>query len=153
MTKLSTVIAALSLVSLTACGTMNDGPRTSDNTYNNSNNNNNYTSSGNGVVESITVVDANNNQGIGVGAVAGGVIGGVLGNQVGKGDGNTAATIAGAAGGAYVGHQIEKSNRRNSAYRLTVRMNNGDRQTFIEETNSFKVGDYVRVENGKIYRR
>ena len=98
MTKLSTVIAALSLASLTACGTMNDGPRTSDNTYNN--NNSNYASSGNGVVESITVVDANNKQGVGVGAVAGGVIGGVLGNQVGKGDGNTAATIAGAAGGA-----------------------------------------------------
>lgn len=153
MTKLSTVLAALSLVSLTACGTMNDGPRTSDSNYNNNNNNNNYASSGNGVVESITIVDANNKQGIGVGAVAGGVIGGVLGNQVGKGDGNTAATIAGAAGGAYVGHQIEKSKRQNSAYRLTVRMNNGDRQTFIEEANAFKVGDYVRVENGKLYRR
>lgn len=91
--------------------------------------------------------------GFGLGSVAGAVIGGVAGHQVGGGSGNTAATIAGAAGGAYIGHQLEKRKQAASAYRITVRMENGDYQTLIQPSiGDLRVGDRVRIENGALQR-
>ena len=91
--------------------------------------------------------------GIGLGSVAGAVIGGVAGHQVGSGSGNTAATIAGAAGGAYIGHQLEKRKQATSAYRITVRMENGAYQTLIQPSiGDLRVGDRVRIENGALQR-
>lgn len=91
--------------------------------------------------------------GIGLGSVAGAVIGGVAGHQVGSGSGNTAATIAGAAGGAYIGHQLEKRNQTASAYRITVRMENGAYQTLTQPSiGDLRVGDRVRIENGALQR-
>jgi len=93
--------------------------------------------SGNGVVESVSVV--NQDKGIGLGTVAGGVIVGVLGNQVGSGRGQTAATIAGVAGGAYAGHELEQRRQGNSnAQQVTVRMNDGSRQTLVDESSTFR---------------
>jgi outer membrane lipoprotein SlyB len=91
--------------------------------------------------------------GIGLGTVAGAVIGGVAGRQVGSGSGNTAATIAGAAGGAYIGHQLEKRKQAENAYRITVRMENGDYQTLIQPSiGDLRVGDRVRIDNGVLQR-
>jgi outer membrane lipoprotein SlyB len=91
--------------------------------------------------------------GIGLGTVAGAVIGGVAGHQVGSGSGNTAATIAGAAGGAYIGHQLEKRKQAENAYRITVRMENGDYQTLIQPSiGDLRVGDRVRIDNGVLQR-
>ena len=91
--------------------------------------------------------------GIGLGSVAGAVIGGVAGHQVGSGSGNTAATIAGAAGGAYIGPQLEKGKQAENAYRISVRMENGDYQTLIQPSiGDLRVGDRVRIDNGVLQR-
>ena len=94
-------------------------------------------------------------QGSGAGAIAGGVLGGVLGHQVGNGRGKDVATVAGVAGGAYVGHQVEKKSKETTQYRVMVKME--DTQTlrtfiFNSET-AYKVGDNVKVVNGKLSRR
>jgi len=107
---------------------------------------------GYGVVESIRVVETSN-EGIGVGTVAGGVVGGLIGSQIGGGRGQTAATVAGVAGGAYVGHQIEKSHRTASSYEITIRMNDGSYQSFLDDTGAYRVGEPVRVFNGRLEHR
>ena len=113
--------------------------------------------SGYGVVQSIDLVQQQQQNsgiagtGIGVGAIAGAVVGGILGNQVGGGVGNTAATVLGAAGGAYAGNEVEKRNQpqTTSAYKLTVRMNDGSYQTLTQNSNAdVRVGDRVVIENG-----
>ncbi|MEO8409111.1 MAG: glycine zipper 2TM domain-containing protein [Propionivibrio sp.] len=114
--------------------------------------------SGYGVVESIEIIQDENTgiggSGVGVGAVAGAVVGGIVGSQIGSGRGNTAATIAGAAGGAYVGHEIEKSQRLSSTqYKITVRMNNGSYQSLLQDTDAgLRVGERVRIEDGLVRR-
>ena len=89
----------------------------------------------------------------GVGAVAGGVLGGVLGHQVGSGRGNTAATILGAGAGAYAGHEIEKSRTSKTTYRVVVKMENGKTRQFdFARETGYRIGDKVRVRNGKLTR-
>ena len=90
----------------------------------------------------------------GAGAVIGGIAGGVLGHQIGSGRGNTAATVAGAAGGAYAGHQIEKNKNKKTTYQVVVHMEDGKTRTFdYAEVTAFKVGDKVKVSNGKLQRQ
>lgn len=93
-------------------------------------------------------------QASGVGAVAGGVLGGVLGHQVGSGRGKDVATVAGAAGGAYVGHQVEKKNNEKTEFQVIVKMEEGNTRTFTfgSET-QFRVGDKIKVVNGKLQRQ
>jgi outer membrane lipoprotein SlyB len=83
-----------------------------------------------------------------------GGIGGVVGNQIGAGRGNTVATVAGVAGGAYVGHEIDgRQAAAAEAYRITVRMENGENQVLTQSANmGFRVGDRVRLDNGKLER-
>jgi len=90
-------------------------------------------------------------EGSGIGAVAGGVTGAVLGRQVGNGRGRTIATVVGAVGGAVAGHQIEKRVRTNTAYEVSVRMEDGSVRTVTETTQpTWRNGDKVRIENGRI---
>jgi outer membrane lipoprotein SlyB len=108
-----------------------------------------------GVVDSIQTVQAAAGQSSGLGAVAGGVVGGVLGNQVGGGSGRTAATAAGIVGGALAGNEIEKSRSANtrSAYQIGIRLQGGGYQTVTQDTTAdLRVGDRVRIENGRAYR-
>lgn len=112
-----------------------------------------------GVVQSIDLVQQEATSGmggIGAGAIAGAVVGGILGNQVGGGSGKTAATVLGAAGGAYAGHTLEKNNQANqqvSAYKFTVRLNNGSYQTVTQSTTGdIRVGDRVQIDNGTLRR-
>ena len=113
---------------------------------------------GYGVVQSIELVQQENNgiagSGIGLGTIAGAVIGGVLGNQVGAGRGNAVATVAGAAGGAYVGHELEnRQTQRVDVHKITLRMSDGSYQTSMQNTTAdFRVGDRVRFENGNLSR-
>jgi len=88
-------------------------------------------------------------EGSGVGAVAGGVVGGVIGNQFGHGTGRTAATVLGAAGGALAGHEVEKNVRTRTAYRVTVRMDDGSYRTF-SQTAPARLGERVRVADGTL---
>ena len=105
-----------------------------------------------GVVEAIDWYRDGTSAPTGLGAVLGGVAGGVLGHQIGSGRGNTAATIAGAVGGALVGNQIERSNPRDR-YRIVVRLDNGASLAMSEiGEGELRVGDRVRVVNGRVYR-
>jgi uncharacterized protein YcfJ len=93
-------------------------------------------------------------EGSGAGAVVGGVLGGVLGHQVGSGRGNTAATIVGAGAGAYAGNQVEKNQKTTTSYRVFVTLEGGATKyfTFAEPT-SYRVGDKVKVIDGKLVRQ
>ena len=117
----------------------------------------------------------NSGAGGGGGALVGGVIGGVIGNQVGKGGGRTAATVIGAVGGALVGAEIERQNQqqqqqqqygRNEPYgygsgrqrervifHVLVRLEDRSEQWFdFERVDGLRVGDRVRIENGRLQR-
>jgi outer membrane lipoprotein SlyB len=101
-----------------------------------------------GVVESIRYVEQAG-QASGVGLVAGGVLGGVLGHQIGSGRGNTVATVAGAAGGAYVGNQVEKNKNKKAYYSVTVKLDNGKRQTLsMDNAPAVKEGERVKIVDG-----
>ena len=105
----------------------------------------------------------------GGGALVGGVIGGVIGNQVGKGSGRAAATVIGAVGGALLGSEIERQNqqppypqnapyarngqRERSIFHVLVRLDNRSEEWFdFERIDGLRVGDRVRIENGRLQR-
>ena len=105
-----------------------------------------------GVVEHIDLYREGGGSPTGLGAVLGGLAGGVIGHQIGSGRGNTVGTIVGALGGAYVGNEIQKSSQQDR-YRITVRLDGGARLE-LEEVGEgeLRVGDRVRVVNGRAYR-
>ena len=89
----------------------------------------------------------------GAGAVVGGIIGGVLGHQVGSGRGNDVATAAGAIGGAVAGNEIEKRRNDDEYYRVVVRFQDGREAAFNQpSTEGLRVGDRVRVADGRLFR-
>jgi len=105
-----------------------------------------------GVIDVIEITRSSSD-GIGAGAVIGGVVGGVLGHQVGGGTGKDVATVAGVVGGAMVGHEIEKGNKQQEAYRIRVRLDNGGYQTVTQQSiNDLRVGDRVLIENDRVSR-
>ena len=106
-----------------------------------------------GTVADVKVVKQKG-EGSGLGAVAGGVVGGVLGHQIGSGRGNTAATVVGAGAGAYAGHEIEKNQKSTTSHQVVVKLDNGNTRTFnFNSATSYKVGDKVRIVDGKLTRR
>jgi outer membrane lipoprotein SlyB len=93
-------------------------------------------------------------EGTGLGAVTGGVLGGVLGHQIGGGRGKDVATVAGAAGGAYAGHQTEKNMKSRLRYQVGVKLESGQSRTFtFNSATSYKVGDRIKVDAGKLVRQ
>jgi outer membrane lipoprotein SlyB len=93
-------------------------------------------------------------EGTGLGAVTGGVLGGVLGHQIGGGRGKDVATVAGAAGGAYAGHQTEKNMKSRLRYQVAVKLESGQSRTFtFNSATSYKVGDRIKVDAGKLVRQ
>ncbi len=106
-----------------------------------------------GVVDSIESTRAGSDNNAVAGTIIGGVVGGVLGHQIGSGTGNSVATVAGAVGGAVVGHEIGKGNADRETYRLRVRLDNGIYQTLTQASiGDLRVGDSVRIEDGRAYR-
>ena len=105
-----------------------------------------------GRVESVQAVETPG-KASGVGAVAGGVGGAVVGNQFGKGNGRTAMTVLGAAGGAVAGHLIEKQVRKETSYRVNVRMDDGSTRSFpASGPGAYANGERVRIDNGALVR-
>lgn len=105
-----------------------------------------------GTIDSITVTRGASS-GMGAGAVVGGVVGGLLGNQVGSGSGRTAATAAGAIAGAMVGNEVQKNRNERDMFQISVRMDNGDYRTVVQDSVSdLRVGNRVRVVDGRVYR-
>lgn len=106
-----------------------------------------------GVIEAINAVEVKGKTS-GVGAVAGGVAGGVLGNQFGHGTGRALLTVGGAAGGAFAGDAIEGNMKKHTAWRVTVRLEDGSVRTLQQSTQPpFAVGDRVRIVNGNAIER
>ena len=105
-----------------------------------------------GRVEAVTPVEEQG-QASGVGVVAGAVLGGVLGNQIGGGSGRKLATVAGAVGGGFAGNEVEKRARASSSYQVRVRMENGTSRSFRQTTDTWRVGDRVRIVNGELTLR
>ena len=87
--------------------------------------------------------------GSGAGAVAGAVLGGLLGNQVGGGTGKTIATVVGAVGGGYAGNTVEKRMKKETVYRIDLRMEDGSTMR-LEHASPLSVGAHVTVANGVI---
>ena len=85
----------------------------------------------------------------GVGAVAGGAVGAVVGNQIGKGAGRAAATILGAIGGGVAGHMIEQNVRKETAYQVRVRMDDGSVRT-LDQSSAPAIGSKVTVEGSTL---
>ena len=105
-----------------------------------------------GSIDSINTI-VKQGEGSGAGAVLGGVLGGVLGHQVGNGRGKDLATVAGAVGGAVLGNSVEKNAKTANSYDVRVRMEDGTFQTVRYQTEpGLRVGDKVRVEDGRIVR-
>jgi outer membrane lipoprotein SlyB len=145
--------AALCALGLAACGS---GPSYNDGGYysasNSSNNGGTYAEYGRVVgIENVAGGDGRTS---GAGAVLGGVIGGVLGHQVGSGRGNTAATIGGAVAGAAVGNEVERRREERAiAYRVDVRLDNGSvRSSTMDSIGDLRVGDKVRIDDGRVSR-
>ncbi|WP_260295410.1 glycine zipper 2TM domain-containing protein [Sedimenticola hydrogenitrophicus] len=146
------VIAAIVAVTALVGGCTNTGYRPVESAST-------YSSNLYGVIEAIEVtsgdgVDGIAGTGIGAGAVVGGVVGGVLGHQVGGGSGQDIATAVGVVGGAVVGHEIQKrSQQQPETYRLQVRLENGSYRAVMQDSiEGLRVGDRVRIDNGRAYR-
>jgi outer membrane lipoprotein SlyB len=132
---LGSVLGMVSVLTLGACGTMNDPFNTSGSgTANPATGSSGSAYSGYGEVDSIERVGQGNT--------------GIGGSGIGLG------TIAGAAAGAYVGHELENRQQKTTGtYKFTIRMDNGSYQTMMEDTDTgFRVGDRVRVEDGYLQR-
>jgi len=105
-----------------------------------------------GVIDAIRAVEVQG-EASGAGAVAGGVAGAVVGNQFGHGVGRTLLTLGGAAGGAYAGNTIEKHVKKHTAWRVTVRLEDGSVRTLSQPAQPpFAVGDRVRIVNSNLER-
>lgn len=104
----------------------------------------------------------------GGGALAGAIIGGVIGNQMGGGSGKAAATAIGIVGGAALGNEAERQNNRERdayyerdgrgyqgqrVFRVVVRLDSRNEQVFdFERLDGLRVGDRVRIDNGRLQR-
>jgi outer membrane lipoprotein SlyB len=105
-----------------------------------------------GVIENIDLYRNGSGAPTGLGAVIGGIAGGIIGHQFGAGHGNTAATIGGAVAGGLVGNEIQRSNARDR-YRIVVRLDSGGTLTLGDVgEGELRVGDRVRIVNGRVYR-
>jgi outer membrane lipoprotein SlyB len=108
-----------------------------------------------GVIRSVNAVEVKPETS-GVGAVAGGVAGAVVGNVVGDDfgrNGRALATVVGAAGGALAGNEIEKQTKKQTVYRITVRMDDGSERTLTQASApAFAVGARVRVNGNALER-
>jgi len=105
-----------------------------------------------GVVEGLELYREGNGAPTGLGAIIGGIAGGIIGHQFGAGSGNTAATIGGAVVGGLAGNEIQKSTGHDR-YRIRVRLDSGGTIDLADAgEGQLRVGDRVRIVNGRAYR-
>lgn len=148
-----TLAAAVVAAGAILAGCASSGPSYSNNGYNSGYNN--TASMGYGTIESIQVTQAENRTS-GGGAVAGALIGALAGNQVGSGSGRTAATVAGGVAGAAIGNNVERNRNAGNGqemYQVNVRMDNGEYRTVVQDSvYDLRVGNRVRLVDGRVYR-
>lgn len=89
-----------------------------------------------------------------VGTLAGGAVGGIAGSSVGGGRGSAIAGVLGAVAGGLAGSAAEEGLTRRRGLELTVRLDNGDMRSIVQEADqTFQVGQRVRlVSQGGVTR-
>ncbi|MFW1677008.1 glycine zipper 2TM domain-containing protein [Pontibacter sp. JAM-7] len=101
-----------------------------------------------GVIEAAQpVVIEGRTEGV-VGTGAGAIIGGLAASEIGGGKGKSIATIIGVVTGGILGQSIEESATRAQGQELTVRLENGQVISVVQEVANgpfFRPGDRVRV--------
>lgn len=103
-----------------------------------------------GTIESINWI-GNDRPSSGAGSVVGGIVGAIVGNQVGGGTGRAVATVAGGIGGAVIGNNLEK-NRNDNFYQIRIRMDDGGHHVVHQDDiGNLRVGDRIRIANGRAY--
>jgi outer membrane lipoprotein SlyB len=150
--ELRLALAALCLWLLGACAA-HANPATATEPFGSSENAGTVFS--NGWVRSIEPIAAAQDQPFGAGAMVGGVIGAIVGRQMADSrHGKNLGGAIGAAAGALIGHEIEKSARRDrSGVRITVTLDDGSVRHFdFKQAGGLHVGDRVRVEGRQLYR-
>jgi len=83
-----------------------------------------------------------------VGAGAGAIVGGIAGSEIGGGKGSSIATVLGAVAGGIAGQRIEESTSRRQGQELTLRLDNGELISVVQEVENnqfFRAGDRVRI--------
>jgi outer membrane lipoprotein SlyB len=145
------VVAASAL--LTGCASTSDPYYSNNSAYNSGYNNSAAT--GYGTIDSIQVVQGERHTS-GGGAVVGGLVGALVGNQVGSGNGRTAATVAGGVAGAAIGNNVEANRNANNGrelYQINVRLDNGEYRSVTQDSvYDLRVGNRVRMVDGRVYR-
>lgn len=86
-----------------------------------------------------------------VGAIAGAAVGGVAGSTLGHGTGSTVAAVLGAVAGGLAGSAIEEGVTRKPVLEITVKLDNGQFLSIVQEGDArdFRPGDRVRVLSGR----
>jgi outer membrane lipoprotein SlyB len=107
-----------------------------------------------GVVNDVQVINVDKSASP-MGMVIGAVAGGLLGNTVGKGKGRTAATVVGAVAGGAVGNEVGKrTGGPDTAYQITVRLDDGRYATVTQADDpQVRRGDYVEIRNNRVNPR
>ncbi|MFO7189600.1 MAG: glycine zipper 2TM domain-containing protein [Pseudomonadota bacterium] len=81
-----------------------------------------------------------------VGTIAGGAVGGIAGSSIGSGRGSTIGAVLGAVAGGLLGSAAEEGVTRKPGVELTVRLDNGELRTVVQEADeTFNVGERVRL--------
>lgn len=103
-----------------------------------------------GVIESLREVQLEGTKSP-VGAIAGAAVGGVAGGTLGHGAGSTVAAVLGAVAGGLAGSAIEEGVTRKPALEITVKLDNGQFVSIVQEGDArdFRPGDRVRVLSGR----
>ncbi|HKO87042.1 MAG TPA: glycine zipper 2TM domain-containing protein [Burkholderiales bacterium] len=106
-----------------------------------------------GVVDSVRSVTLEGTKSP-VGTLAGGAVGGIAGSNIGGGSGRAVGAILGAVAGGMVGSAAEEGITRKAGYEITVRLNNGELRSIVQEADEeFRVGERVRlVSQGGVTR-
>lgn len=112
-----------------------------------------------GTVERIETVARGQSVPNATGAVLGGIVGAVAGREISdktggsKGNQNI-ATAAGAVGGAVAGNAIQNKVQQGTAYRITVRMGDGNLRTVQQnDLGGIREGSYVQISGGRAMLR
>ncbi len=101
-----------------------------------------------GIVESVTPVVIEGRTNSPLGGAAGAVVGGIAGSEIGGGKGQSIASVLGAVAGGIVGNKIEESATRAQGQEVTVRLENGELISVVQEVKNgqfFRPGDRIRV--------
>ncbi|MFC6672548.1 glycine zipper 2TM domain-containing protein [Marinobacterium aestuariivivens] len=101
-----------------------------------------------GMVESVTPVIIEGRTDGAVGTGAGAIVGGIAGSNVGGGSGRAVGAVLGAVAGGVLGSRIEESATRKQGQEITVRLDNGEVLSLVQEVEAgqfFRPGERVRL--------